>query len=90
MTLHAGTEQMTPPSEEMRAMTSLKATAVVEQIDIRTKPEPEPPVHKTAPPEREGQANPIVSSPMFSTIRLNTMPYPASGPGGPSLTSRKH
>jgi hypothetical protein len=71
-------------------MTSPKTTAVAEQIELGAKPETEPQVHKTAPPSGEAQANRSVSPPTLSPIRLNTMPYPASGPGGPSLTSRKH
>ena len=71
-------------------MTSAKTTAVTEQIKFGTKHETEPPVRNTAPPSGEAQANRSVSPPTLSPIRLNTMPYPASGPGGPSLMSRKH
>ena len=70
-------------------MASLTTAAVAEQIDLGKTPEAEPAIKKTAPPcgaQASRAANPAPASP----FRLNTMPSPASGPGGPSLTSRRH
>src|SRR4051794_1611127 len=76
-TLHAGTEPGTPPnSQERRSMTSVKTAAVTDQINLRANPETQPPVHTTAPPSDEAQANRSGSPPKVSRIRLNTMPYP--------------
>ncbi len=44
-------------------------------------------IRTTITPQSEVQVSPLRS---ISPIVLTTMPYPASGPGGPSLTSRKH
>jgi hypothetical protein len=71
-------------------MTSLKTTAAAEQIDPTKTPEAESSIRKPAAPCGAAQASPVVSPPTGSSIRLNTMPHAASGPGGPSLTSRRH
>jgi hypothetical protein len=71
-------------------MTSSTTAAIGEQIDLSKAPEVKPPNRKTAPSGSEGQASRAASSPAVGPIRLNTMPSPASGPGGPWLTSRRH
>ena len=72
-------------------MRLIKAAADDEQIKIKTTPaEAAPIIRKIVPPSDEAQASPVKSTLTISPIVLNTMPYPASGPGGPSLTSRKH
>ena len=90
--LYPGSEAGVRPEQlwERRKMTSWKTTAATEQIDLRKPSETEPPIRKPAPPCGAAQASPVVSPPTGSPIRLNTMPYPASGPGGPLLTSRRH
>jgi hypothetical protein len=90
-TLHTGTEPgMSPKSHEVRKMTSLKTATAAKQIEFRTDPKTEPPIRKAAQPCGEPQPTRTASPPTVSPIFLNTMPYPASGFGGPSLTSRKH
>ena len=71
-------------------MTSLKTDAVAEQIDLTKALEVEPPIRTSAPPCGAVQASRAETLPTVNPIRLNTMPSPASGPGGPSLTSRRH
>jgi hypothetical protein len=72
-------------------MTPLKTAAVVaKQIDLTKALEAEPPIRTSAPPCGAVQASQAERLPTVKPIRLNTMPYSASGPGGPSLTSRRH
>jgi hypothetical protein len=71
-------------------MKPLTTAAIAEQTNLRKSPQAEPAISKAAAPCGAAQASPVVSPPTGSPIRLNTMPYPASGPGGPSLTSRRH
>jgi hypothetical protein len=72
-------------------MRFIKTAAGDEQIKIRTTPENEAPIiSKIVPLCGAAQASPVKSTATNSPIVLNTMPYSASGPGGPSLTSRKH
>ena len=70
-------------------MKLLKTTAGDEQIKINTTPDQTLPIRNATLPCAV-QANPVKSTPTTSPIVLNAIPYPASGPGGPSLTSRKH
>jgi hypothetical protein len=71
-------------------MEVIKTNAGDEQIKINTTPDQTPPIRKTTLPCGETQASPVKSTPTSSPIVLNTMPYSVSGPGGPSLTSRRH
>ncbi len=71
-------------------MESLNTARVAEQIDLDKAPEVEPSSHTSAPRCGDAKAKRASSVPTGSAIRLRTMPYPASGPGGPSLTSRRH
>jgi hypothetical protein len=71
-------------------MTLLKTAAGDEQIDIKATPEKASMFRETTLPHGEAQANSVRNTLTTSPIVLTTMPYPASGPGGPSLTSRKH
>ena len=71
-------------------MRLIKTIAGDEQIKINTTPDQTPLIRKTTLPCGEAQVSPVKSTPTSSPIVLNTMPYPASGPGGPSLTSRRH
>jgi hypothetical protein len=71
-------------------MRLIKTTAGDEQIKINTPPENAPIILTTTSPCRETQGSAVRSTPTSSPNVLNTIPYPASGPGGPSLTSRKH
>jgi len=71
-------------------MTALKTAAVSEPIDLRQALEAKPPIRTGAPPCDDAPVNPAERLPAANPIRLNTMPHPASGPGGPPLTSRRH
>ena len=71
-------------------MRPINAAAGDEQIEIKTTPEKASMIHQTTLPRGEVHGSPVKSTPTISPMVLNTMPYPASGPGGPSLTSRKH
>jgi hypothetical protein len=71
-------------------MRLIKTTAGDEQIKINTTPDQTPLIRKVIVPCGAAQASPVQSTPPSSPIVLNTIPYPVSGPGGPSLTSRKH
>jgi hypothetical protein len=71
-------------------MRLIKTIAGDEQIKIKTTPEKAPMILATTSPCAEVQASPVKSTATISPIVLTTMPYPASGPGGPSLTSRRH
>ena len=70
-------------------MRFIDTTAGGEQTKINTPPENAPIILATTSP-CEAQASPVKNRPTSSPIVLTTMPYPGSGPGGPSLTSRKH
>jgi hypothetical protein len=81
------------PSQRLREghrMTSLTTAAVAEQIDLGKTQEAEPAIKKTAPACGGAQASRAANPAPASPFRLNTTPSPASGPGGPSLTSRRH
>jgi hypothetical protein len=71
-------------------MRLLKTAAGDDQIEIKTTPETAPLIRKAILPCGEAQASRGNSTPTISTVVLNAIPYPTSGPGGPSLTSRKH
>ena len=71
-------------------MRLIKTTTDDEQIKVNTTPDQTPLIRQTTSPYGEAQANPVRSTPTSRPIVLTTIPYPASGPGGPSLTSRKH
>ncbi len=71
-------------------MRLINAPAGDEQIEIKATPENATMIPTTVTSHREVQAGLIKSTVTASPIVLTTMPYPASGPGGPSLTSRKH
>jgi hypothetical protein len=71
-------------------MKLIKTTAHDEQIKINTTPEKTPLILSTTSPFGEVQASPVKSTSTSRPIVLTTVPYPASGPGGPSLTSCKH
>jgi hypothetical protein len=70
-------------------MRLITTTAGDEQIEIKATPEKAVAIRKITSP-CEAQASLIKSMPTSSPIILNTLPYPISGPGGPSLTSRRH
>ena len=72
-------------------MRLIKTAAGDEQIKVKTiSEEVAPIVRKIVPLCEAAQASLIKSTPPISPIVLNTSPYSISGPGGPSLTSRKH
>lgn len=71
-------------------MRLIKTTAGDEQIEIKTIPEKTPLILSTTSPCGEVQASPVKCPPAVSPIILSAIPYPVSGPGGPSLTSRRH
>ncbi len=71
-------------------MRLIKTTAGDEQIKINTTPDQTLPIRNATLPCGAAQASPVKSAPTSSPLVLTTIPYPASGPGGPSLTSRKH
>jgi hypothetical protein len=71
-------------------MRLIKTIAGDEQIKINTTPENAPIIVATTSPCGETRGSAVKSTSTSSPIVLNTIPYPASGPGGPLLTSRKH
>jgi len=71
-------------------MRLITTTAGDEQIKINATPDQAPLIRKATLPSGAAVASAIKSTPTSSPIVLNTIPYPASGPGGPPLTSRKH
>jgi hypothetical protein len=73
-----------------RGMRLIETTTGDEQIKINTTPDQPPLIRKATLRSGAAQASPVKSTPTSSPIVLNTIPYPVSGPGGPSLTSRKH
>jgi hypothetical protein len=70
-------------------MKLIKTTAGDDPIEIKATPE-RALIRTTVTPHGEVQVKPVRSTLTTAPIVLTTMPYPASGPGGPSLTSRKH
>ncbi len=71
-------------------MRRIETIAGDEQIKINTSPRNAPIILAATSPSGETQGSPVKSTAASSPIVLNTIPSPASGPGGPSLTSRKH
>ena len=71
-------------------MRLITTTAGDEQIKIKTTPEIASTIRKATLPYGGAQASPVKSTPTSNRIVLNALPYPVSGPGGPSLTSRRH
>ena len=90
-TPHAETEPGTPSQQPGRRwMRLIKTTAGDEQIKINTTPGNASIILATTSPSGEAQGSPVKSTAASRPIVLNTVPHPASGPGGPSLTSRRH
>jgi hypothetical protein len=70
-------------------MRLVKTAAGDEQIEIKASPE-KALIRTTVTPHGEVHVSPVRSTLTTAPIVLTTMPYPTSGPGGPSLTSPKH